>query len=292
MLVSALGALAAFERRGGARGRPRVFRSGDSPDPFARALAAADAEGSLQSRFRQRGRDRVGSRALSRSAAVGQRSPLLRELPSSGEELHRRPAEGAGTGRRSTATRRASRTCACSAGTAGMARATACGRRACGRWSIRARWAAMSRAWRPPCAATPISRAATAGRSARRRRPTTRRSPSMSPRRSRPSRRRSRRDARRSTTSAMRSRAATATPRRAIRSRRSADSRSSSARDSAMSAISAPAFPTASSTMSAFRTSSRAGAWTPAGTKASRSSGRAATTCSGRTTTTRRAARQ
>ena len=76
-------------------------------------------------------------------------------------------------------------------------------------------------------------------------------------------------------------------PRRAIRWPRSADSRSSSARASATSATSAPAFRTANSTTSAFRSSSGRAAWMPAVTTASASCRRAATTCSDPSTTIR-----
>ena len=108
---------------------------------------------SVQSRVRQRRRDRLRRSACSATRAcraTGTRR--VRDLPPAGARVHRRPAARGRASRAAIATRRASSTSAASAGTAGTARTTTCGRRACGRCSIRAKWAATSRTSPHACA--------------------------------------------------------------------------------------------------------------------------------------------
>ena len=110
-----------------------------SKDPRPRPVAAAAAARSEQPRLRQAGGDRARRAAVLRAAPLGHRLGAVRDLPRAVRALPGRAAARLrpGGGRSQHAER--SSTCASSAGSAGTAAPTACGRRASGRCSIRAK---------------------------------------------------------------------------------------------------------------------------------------------------------
>ena len=188
-------------------------------------------------------------------------------------------ARAARAARRSIATRHRCGTRCTSAGTAGTAPPTACGRKRSGRSSMRVKWPPTRRTCTPRSRATVSWPAATRKRSARRPRVTMKPCWSMRPRRSAPSSARCSRGAPRSTIFVTRWRAAISRPRPATHRRHNAARACSSAVGAATCATWGRCSPTASSAIPACRFSCARASSIRGATVASPYCAQAHTTC-------------